>query len=90
MVGSMAIQPTMTPEEEAEWVRTMTGCPPHHWFLGTPVAGTVKGICAKCGAQREFSNLYDNDEHNGPHAIRVRSGRRGARAAKAVRSSQQM
>jgi hypothetical protein len=118
MSGPIAIQPTMTPEEEAAWMETMRrGELPrglfqgevrrasqrrakirwnikalqashegkqarcvHHWILDAPNGATVKGICKKCGAEREFSSLCDNDPENGRRALCIRGGRRGAAA----------
>jgi hypothetical protein len=75
----------MTPEEEAAWERSMTQCPPHHWFLGTPVAGKVKGICKRCGAKREFGDDVKVEEQSAYYKARRRG--RQARWNGALRHS---
>lgn len=28
----------------------------HHWYIATPAGSTSKGICRRCGEEREFRN----------------------------------
>ncbi|MEX2553782.1 MAG: hypothetical protein WD627_12375 [Actinomycetota bacterium] len=33
----------------------------HHWLIEAPEGPTSKGLCKKCGAEREFLNSLSND-----------------------------
>jgi hypothetical protein len=30
----------------------------HHWKIDSPSDGLSRGICGRCGASREFSNIW--------------------------------
>ena len=32
----------------------------HHWIIEAPVGPSSKGICKICGAEKEFSNSFEN------------------------------
>lgn len=35
--------------------RPMSECQ-HHWYIATPAGSTSKGVCRRCGEEREFRN----------------------------------
>jgi hypothetical protein len=59
----------------------------HHWLLGRPNGASTKGICKKCGAEREFTSSAEDQEHSAYHKARARG--RQTRWNRALRSSQQ-
>jgi hypothetical protein len=42
----------------------------HHWKIDSPFAGVSRGICSRCGAEREFSNVWDAAARSQPRAKR--------------------
>ncbi len=40
----------------------------HHWKLDPPKDGASRGICSRCGARREFSNIWDPRGSSQPRA----------------------
>jgi hypothetical protein len=42
----------------------------HHWYIATPAGSTSKGICRRCGEERDFRNstsdyVWDDDSRGG-------------------------
>jgi len=35
----------------------------HHWLIEPPTSPVSKGVCKKCGEEREFHNDYTPDTH---------------------------
>lgn len=53
----------------------------HHWYIETPAGSTSRGICRRCGEEREFRNStmdYIGDNESGGNATPWR----GTRASK--------
>ena len=42
----------------------------HHWKLDSPSDGLSRGICSRCGARHEFSNVWDTRAASQPRAKR--------------------
>lgn len=42
-------------KKTAETKQQETGCQ-HHWYIATPAGSTSKGVCRRCGEEREFRN----------------------------------
>lgn len=42
----------------------------HHWKIDSPSDGLSRGFCSRCGAEREFSNIWDSKAASQPWAKR--------------------
>jgi hypothetical protein len=42
----------------------------HHWYIATPAGSTSRGVCRRCGEERDFRNstsdyVWDDDSRGG-------------------------
>jgi hypothetical protein len=51
-------------------VEDSTGSCAHHWKIDSPSGGVSRGTCSRCGAKREFSNVWDTRAGSQPRAKR--------------------
>ena len=54
---------------DIERPKNIPGSCVHYWIIDEPEGPISQGVCRICGAQREFSNVFDPDSRKPPGSL---------------------